>query len=153
MPPPEPMIRLLMILLTLLPLVGATPARAQQPRALEHVPPNPGNTSAEQWVWEQAQKGEIADLREYCQQQTCGAIGADFIKQVLTEEPWRSVLARGLRIDGARVVGLLDLSNAHIVPVVWLDHSRFEGGEAKLNAAQFDGSLTLDGSTFDSGIN
>src|SRR3954454_18459901 len=74
-PPPEPMIRLLMILLTLLPLVGATPARAQQPRALEHVPPNPGNTSAEQWVWEQAQKGEIADLREYCQQQTCGAIG------------------------------------------------------------------------------
>jgi hypothetical protein len=59
------MMRALTILLTYLLLVGAAPVRAQQtlPHQSATSLTNPGKNAAEQWVWDQVQKGEDADLK------------------------------------------------------------------------------------------
>lgn len=167
--------RALAILLTYLLLATAVPVRARQdmPQPSQAQPSCQDRSAAECWVWEQVQSGKVADLGEHCKQQKqlnaredldprdteearwrdpCRAIGATFIKRMLTEEPWRNVLGhQSLRVRGARITDRLDFSATRVSAMVWLMNSRFEG-EVDFNHARFAGSSNFDGSVFEHGL-
>jgi hypothetical protein len=126
---------------------------------------NPGQNEAERWVWNEVQGGREANLHRHCNadldprarddsrwRDPCRAISAAFIEQVLTQDPWRSRLPfRGLHIGGAEVSEPLDLAAAHVSAEIGLYSSRFER-EVRFARARFDNLLSLNGSTFESGI-
>ncbi|MBY3473628.1 hypothetical protein HFN78_22365 [Rhizobium laguerreae] len=140
-------------------LAQAGPAQPQQ--QIE----NPGRNATERWVWEEVRAGRVADLHAHCNadldpragddarwRDPCRAISAAFFERVLTEEPWRSGIPfRGLQLIGARLSESLDLGGAPIAAQVLLLRSRFEG-EVSLVRARIDSLLSLDGSTFEGGI-
>ncbi len=144
-------------------MIGFALAQAQQVQPQQ--PENPGQNPAEIWVWDKVRSGQVADLHGYCDayldpragddprwRDPCRAISAAFLERVLTQEHWRSALPfPGLRIIGARVSELLDLTAAHISAEVWLNHSRFES-EVRFARARLDGLLSLSGSIFEKGV-
>ncbi len=119
-------------------------------------------TPGEAWAWSQTAAGRVADFDAFCQgashtaagivaddavwNDPCRAVRGTVVEQMLTWEPWRdSMQHRGLRIAGARIIGGLDLADAHIVDPVSLLRSRIDGNLV-LAHAKLDSLLMLDGS-------
>jgi uncharacterized protein YjbI with pentapeptide repeats len=130
------------LLLTI--LLAASPVLAQDNAASGQVPYPPNSTPGEQWVWDEARQGREADLSERCGddghlnsrsddderwKNPCRKISANFIKTIMTQEPWRGNLVKqGLRIIQARIDEPLELLGVSNTPMTWIRESRFEGG-------------------------
>ena len=133
------------------------------PNAYAH-PYGPGWTVSEQWAWDQIRTGNAADFQQHCGEldpgsqkdarwhDSCRAIRSAFLEQLLTDPAWSKALRRqGVHLVGAYLPDGLDLSGATISAAVWIDKSVI-AGDTNLRAAEFDGPLILNGSTFEHGI-
>jgi hypothetical protein len=126
--------------------------------ARAEVAADPAWTRAEAWAWLQIAGGRTADFDAKCHAfavpesddstwtDPCRAVRGIMLEQILTRAPWQGATQHhGVQIKGARVVGNLDLSNAHITSAVILTHGRIEG-DVLLARAHLDGLFALDGS-------
>jgi hypothetical protein len=115
-------------------------------------------TDAERWAWSQISAGRPPDFDVLCHissvapagksawDDRCRFVRGVVLEQMLTYAPWRDAMQhQGLWMMGARVMGDINLANAHIVPAVSLTRSRIEGN-VLLAHARFDNLLAFDGS-------
>jgi hypothetical protein len=140
---------------------AATPVgRAEQ--ATMAVSANDSWSAAEHWVWAQLSQGRAAilDQNPGCNgdkhpapkdgenpawRNSCRVISASFLHDVLTRAPWQGALPyQGVQIDGADIVGLLDLQNARLARQFWIINSRIEGN-VTLGRARTENLIGLSG--------
>lgn len=152
--------RRIFVVLAVLVAAFAGPAAAQPPYDDEltrrHIV-----TEAESWAWASIRNDEIADLNLRCDPSgktrldphnddarwdvDCRRIGAKFIADVLTDPQCRDQIKRhGLRLQGARIDGDLDLVDAKIEAELKIKASRIDG-KLHLTDAHFAHSLSLEG--------
>src|SRR5215467_3260765 len=75
----------------------------------------------------------------------CRTISARFLRDVLTRAPWQEAIPYpGVRIDGARINGNLDLENTKLTREAWILNSRIEG-DILLRRAQTNSSIGMEG--------
>lgn len=131
-------------------LLGFDRPAAQARYDDEHTP--------EGWAWARIRQDKPADLNLRCDPKgntrlnahddagwddACRKIPAGFLADVLTVARWRDRIGRhGVRLQGARIDGDLDLSYAEIRAALWLDASRIEG-TLNLTGARLAGLLSL----------
>jgi uncharacterized protein YjbI with pentapeptide repeats len=138
-------------------------------RQIKGIPAQPGEhctttygdwTRPEQWVWDQVCLGNEADFNKeekLSEELDPGngdvwrqdrAISSSFLETILLHEPYRSALPRqGVRIRGAWLRDTLDLENAVLDRVWWLDKSRVEC-DVKLNSLRSSCGISFEGSVF-----
>ncbi len=99
--------------------------------------PRRGWSEPEKWVWKQVCEGKIANFNErYKKELNPGTpdgwsknreIGPVFLETILLHEPYRSALPHeGVRIVGAWVRHLVEMENATLRHMWWLERSRIE---------------------------
>ena len=112
----------------------------------------------EGWAWARIKRDEVADLNLRCDpsgktrldshadagwDDACRKIPASFVTDVLTVPRLRERIGRhGLRIQGARIEGDLDLVNADVRGDLSIEASRIEGN-LDLTGAHLAGLLSL----------
>jgi hypothetical protein len=154
-------------------LVATSPAYAQDNTLSGQVSYPLGSTPAEQWVLDEARQGRDADLSKVCGDDgnlnsrsddddrwkyPCRKITAQFIKTIITQEPWRGILVKqGLRLIQARIDEPLDLLGVSNTPMIWIKESRFEGGgsgypSVVIDWAKFTQVLSFENSTLVHGL-
>lgn len=85
-------------------------------------------------------------LLENAKQAQCRHIKANFLVDVLTKRPWRDQIPyAGVHVVGARIVGDIDLTNANISRVLYVEDSKIKGG-INLNGLRTDSDLNFSGS-------
>jgi hypothetical protein len=101
--------------------------------------PRPSWSETEKWVWNQICIGEIADLNEHFDPDGPPLdphspdgwtderkLSSAFLETILLHDPWRSATTRqGVRIFGAWFDEPVNLVDAEITQMTWLDKSRF----------------------------
>jgi hypothetical protein len=101
-------------------------------------PLSPASIPTETWVWNEITAGRTGDLQKRCGvnldsrdlndprwHDDCRNVSAAFITRALSESRWQQLLpAQGFRILGARVIGSINLTGAHISAPVWLVKAR-----------------------------
>jgi hypothetical protein len=128
-------------------------------------------TATEQWVVDQVSKGLVAELTERFPEEKDRQLSAKFLEGLLTNAVAGVKAHRnGVRIDGATIIGPVDLANEHFTSQIWLDHCRFMEpvtfrqasftqlisfgdtvftGEAQFNSITVKGDITLRGAVFE----
>jgi hypothetical protein len=115
-------------------------------------------TEPEKWVWEKTCLGEVANFNDKFSKvlNPKDAEGGDdqrlisyaFLESVLLQDPYRKAVPRqGLRIAGAWFREKIDLSNARLGSVIWLDRSRFDE-TVNLSFIRTDDFISLENSFF-----
>jgi hypothetical protein len=114
----------------------------------------------EGWLWQQVQAGETADFNERCGSDKidprtaedahwhaeCRAVNPRFLRMLLTQPGLADRAPHGVQISGMRIVGKLNLDDAHITAAgIVLQDSRLEG-DFSLSNARLDGMLSLENS-------
>jgi hypothetical protein len=139
------------VLLVAFVFTGATGAWAEAPRYDEKT----------NWDWalSQIRKDKIADFGERCGgnprkkldprtktgwEDPCRRISAQFLVDELLW--WKPGPKPRVRLRGVLLDGRVDLSDAEIIPEVWIDDSRIEG-DLRLADSQWKRLLSLEGST------
>ncbi|MGX9432576.1 MULTISPECIES: hypothetical protein [Bradyrhizobium] len=132
--------------------LGAGSAFAQGPY-------NDPNT-AEGWALSQLKQGDTADFNKRCDtpvldsedendsrwQDDCRKLSGRFLQDLLTQTPWREAISFvGVQINGARIVGDINLENAKLIRSISILNSRIEG-HINLIRARTDSSISLEGS-------
>ena len=100
-------------------------------------------STAEGWVWSRIRHNEVADLNLRCDptgktileagkedgwDNDCRKIHSTFIVEVLTEPELRKqIKPHGLHLKGARIEGVLKLTNIEIASEIWIEASRIDG--------------------------
>jgi hypothetical protein len=128
------------------------------PEAAAQAPYDDPGTAAG-WAWAQIRNDQIADFssRKGCNgtldphvktgwDNSCRQIPAQFLVDVLTNQKLLGqVRQHGVRLRGARVNGVVDLTDAEIPPEVWIDASRVEG-DLILSGSHWNEYLSIEGS-------
>jgi hypothetical protein len=125
-------------------LLEPTGALAQDSAPLS---PNP---AAEQWVLQQVELGEIADLEDQFPNEADRVLGAAFLERLL-ESPPINITRYGIRIRNAIFIDPLDLEFIQVGYDLQLENCQF-GGYVDFSDSWFVGDLSFDGSTFKSRV-
>jgi len=113
------------------------------------VPPEKGWSPQGKWVWESVCAGKTADFKEW--PKSC-VLRPEFLKTILLREPYRSALTyKGARIQGARFVEPVDLSDATLIQCMSLVDCTFLK-DVTLDRLKTSSFVMLSGSKFRGGL-
>lgn len=129
-------------------LVIAAPALPRESCATD---PRGDWTEPERWAWTEICEGRRADFNQRVG--LPNRLSQSFLETILLHEPYRAAIPRqGVRINGAWFPEHINLANARIGQVLWLNNSRFDQG-VNLSEANFQSHLTFNGSIFADDLN
>lgn len=119
-------------------------------------------SAVEAAAWEQIRQGQRANLRKHAGTNgpgtlvgppSLGVLSARFLRQILTEEPHRSVLAaHGLHIIGARIDDAIDLPDLAVFHRMIFKDCQFEGS-VRLTSLRSDRRVSFEGCIFKGDVN